>query len=454
MRLTEFDPVPPDDPLTAALNTPQHIRRPLWQGVALAALDHPQNNLDVECAPFVQDDNGGWQVSRWVGTFTLGKETYQIVPRIGEERFRIIAAQALFAAIVKGKAGAMETRHARLLDVLPLVWYVAFEAGTLRHGVPKTYVRRESTSCSELRGSLDLARQLTENFIERQQIACSWDDLTVDNAINQATRLAIGHLRTHRRFPYVRSGGFTQSKLEHWRERLPLMGVAKVTRFPLERVRWSRANDGFRAAHRLARYVTEDRGFQPGGSQLDEAVFVDTAEIWELYLRERLRAVVRTRFPDYRLEWPRASRTDCLLVWGQRPVRGLIPDFRIVRKTDNQAVAILDAKYRRFRPMADDQETATQMALYVATSGAGENNTLPAAALIYPRAEDLDPGEGSDSNLLGRGRFRMGRPEPTLIAWAIKLESPDNEVLFHANVDKQLGELVSVLISDGTLKRH
>jgi len=137
------------------------------------------------------------------------------------------------------------------------------------------------------------------------------------------------------------------------------------------------------------------------------------------------------------------TKTDWLLVWEQRPVRGLIPDFRIIRNADNQAVAILDAKYRRFRSLVEDPETATQMALYLATTGAGKSDTPPAAALIYPRTEGLNGNLPSGS--LGRGHFQM-RLHPPLIAWAVGLESPDDEKAFHASVDRQLCELISILI--------
>jgi hypothetical protein len=46
------------------------------------------------------------------------------------------------------------------------------------------------------------------------------------------------------------------------------------------------------------------------------------------------------------------------------------------------------------------------------------------------------------------------RLRPPLIAWAIELESVDDKALFYASVDKQLTELLSILIGCGMVKRR
>ncbi|CAK0751303.1 5-methylcytosine-specific restriction enzyme subunit McrC [Gammaproteobacteria bacterium] len=438
MLVTEFDEVPDKYQNDTGELMSGSIS---WQGYSLAHLKESRMMPEIDCKPFSRNDAGRWVASRWVGTINANGIEWRIQPRIGKERFAFLARSVLSAAVMRGASQTIAGQRDQL-DLLPTAWVVAFQNASRRHGLPKAYVRREARDCLELRGELDVERQIVDNLIERQFLACRWDDLTQDNPINQASYLTIGHLRRHRRFPYAQGKNPLSVELEHWRERFPLLGVGQANGFPPDKnIRWSRANDGFRMPHRLAKWVVENRG-EAGGKSSAPAILVDSAEVWELYLRERLKNVVDELNFGLELVWPRSDRMDYLLDWEGRAVKGLIPDFSIVRSSDGEVVAVLDAKYRGFKPPTEDPEIAVQMAFYSATinhQNGRSSGKLPFTALIYPKCPGLNVH--LPTGVFGEGWFRMAN-RPALQTWCVELGDPKNEDEFHKNVEKQLEEMV------------
>jgi hypothetical protein len=433
-EIIEFSHLTPDNPLLRHLND----KRLEWSGLTLSSLVDPNASAEIDCAPFERDESGQWRTSRWIGSFSVDGRCYHIVPRIGNARFAHIATSALSAMVVSGAASIGQIRSDTLLDLLPLAWYVAFRSGRQRNGLTRAYVRRDELDCTELRGSLDLGRQLVENDTKRHQLACSWDDLTVDNPINQGTRLVINHLRRNKRFPYSWHRTDASAELDGWHERLSLLGVTHPSSYPTERVRWSRGNDGFRPAHRLGRHVIQDQGITTVGASTARSLFVDSAEIWELYLRQRLDEVVKREFPGFKTVWPRSNaHKDALLEWEGKKAHFLIPDFQIVEERNSKAVMVLDAKYRWFKPLDTDFEVAAQMARYVSIASQGSRSTAP-SVLLYPRVLPDGFNAKNSSNPFGSGKFLMGE-YPRIEAWGVDL--PDVQEAgsgFNKKVEAQL----------------
>jgi hypothetical protein len=445
-EIIEFSHLTPDNPLLTHLND----KRLEWSGLTLSSLVDPHVSAEIDCAPFEKDESGQWRTSRWIGSFSVDGRCYQIVPRIGKARFAHIATSALSAMVVSGATPIGQIRSDTLLDLLPLAWYVAFRSGRQRNGLTRAYIRRNEVDCTELRGSLDLGRQLVENHTKRHQLACSWDDLTVDNPINQGTRLVINHLRRNKRFPYSWHGTDASAELDGWHERLSLLGVRHPSSFPTERVRWSRGNDGFRPAHCLGRHVIQDQGITTVGASTARSLFVDSAEIWELYLRQRLDEVVNREFPEFKTVWPRSNaQKDALLEWEGKKVRSLIPDFHIVRALGLKPVLVLDAKYRRFKPLNEDREVAEQMALYASTARQGNTGTVN-SVLLYPRVVSSDSqssGLNADFSyrLLGSGRFLVP-DSPRIEAWSIDLPDVQDRARFNKEIEAQLRSILDRFI--------
>jgi len=461
--MNEFDRVDPSNPHHEPLLALLQRRRLDWRGISLSGLRTSYEDFDVACRPFLEKDDG-WHADRWVGSFRLNRRTFKIVPRIGWNRFFWLLTEVLTASSIKAGSTAGTVTDNIMADFLALAWTVATRQGRRRNGIAKAYIRREVMDSPVLRGQLDLVRQLVDKRVDRQTLACTYDDLTFDNPINRGTRMVIPHLNRRGRFPFHRGKTHGAAvELKQWQERLEMLGVQESASYPRDSVRWSRANDGYRTAHALGERLVRGHGFRVGEAAIDEAILVDSAEVWEMYLLRRLQTAIQ-RFPGYEVVSPRLHRRDMdwLLVWQGRKAIAQIPDFQIRRIQDGSVVAVLDAKYRRFTAPSEDEGVALQMARYSTTAGQRNETVRPVpCALLYPVARTPkggsglceQSGTGLNENLengpIGEGYFLMGADAPRLIAWAIDLPEPlsrGEAADHHRAIDEELARVIDKLL--------
>jgi McrBC 5-methylcytosine restriction system component len=438
----------------AALFQALDEKRLQWRGMSLARLGRLATDFQVECQPFLRsweekDAAEGWQASRWVGRFPCDGETYCIKPRIGWPRFEVMLETVL--SVGRQEGGAFRRSMSDEVDLARLVWVLAHEIAWRRHrGAAKAFVRREERDAPALRGELNLAAQLVK-FTDRHTLACRYDDLTYDHPVNRGSLLAIKKLQQHGDFPF--NGTSTYDRIvREWREALTSNGVETPAHFPAGFMRWSRANDGFRAAHALAEIVVGERQATATSGGGAAAFLFDSAEVWELYLCKQLSAVVgelTDKLPGYTVEWPRErpGPLDALLVWESTRVAAQIPDIRI-RKPDRSVALVIDAKYRRFKPPTEDVEIAIQMFHYAATAKGPKEEHWPPAVLIYPSctSPDLNPRPGESGPFpSGRGLFGVG-DKSSLSAWWVALPQIGDEQIsltaFQNDVRRQLKKII------------
>jgi McrBC 5-methylcytosine restriction system component len=444
--VTEFDNVelPPDrDP-------------PRARGLSLRDLSRGGDDPQANIMPFERDESGAWRASRWIGTFHHEGVDYTIIPRIGVKLFARIAVEAVSVALLPEGAGPNRSKLHGLLDLLPLVWCLALRRARSRQGIPRLYVERRAVDRVSLRGRLDLPRQLTENRFAQQHLACIWSELTFDNPITRMILITIDHLARARSFPFGGQGGNFARELEELRTQLLLHGTRRYADLPEERISWSRANDRYRIVHDFGRAIVRRRRSDSAPTAGD-AVLLDSAEIWELFLFRRLQAVIRKNRLKLRIEWPRERRTAprMLLEWQGRRTRALIPDIVVTESDGGGRTAILDAKYRAFAAPDADHSVADQMALYAMTAdasaqppGAAGAITQPTMLLVYPKANASGVkglNSGMPDGKIGEGRFLFhdGR-ESRLIAWCVPVPETDDEVKFDESVADNLCDLLTV----------
>ena len=113
----------------------------------------------------------------------------------------------------------------------------------------------------------------------------------------------------------------------------------------------TRGNDRYRIVYVLSCALLRRRGAETATAS-GEAVLLDSAESWELFLFRRLQTIIRSERRDLRIEGPRERRAApprMLLEWNDIRTRMLIPDIIITERDSYVNSAILDAKYRTFR---------------------------------------------------------------------------------------------------------
>ena len=453
LGLCEFEPAPERDQRAgfAALSA---------RAISLRDLAYGREDPFVAVMPFERDAAGVWRASRWIGRFRHDNQEYAIKPRIGDTLFQRIAVDAVAAALLPDGASPGVSRLGTMLDLLPLVWCLALRRAQRQQGIPRLYVPRSADDRVSLRGRLDLPRQLIKNRFAQHHLACRWSELSVDNPLNRVILRTIDHLRVAGRFPFANQGAEFARELQGLRTQLELHGTRQCAVNQDYVVRWTRGNDRYRLVYNLSLAILR-RGGAESVPASGEAILLDSAEIWELFLFRRLQSVIQSeRREDLRIEWPRERRTAprMLLEWNGFPTRMLIPDIIVTESDGNARSGILDAKYRRFVSPIEDHDIADQMALYAMTADAAVRPPSPSKAvpqptmlLLYPQAKASRSALGLNSGLpagsLGEGRLLFDGQPARLIAWCVPLS--DNEANFDQTVTANLGELLSVAFPEG-----
>ena len=424
-----------------------------WAGVSLARLGRLATNFEIACEPFTPayNDTGSldtWKASRWVGHFLLDGEAYSISPRVGWARFLLMLEGAISVGIQEG--GSVQRGNEG--NLAPLVWVLLHEMAWRHHrGPAKAFVRRHEHDAFALRGQLNLGEQLIK-LNNSHTIACEYDELTYDHSVNRGTLLAIKRLRQDKLFPFNGSTSY-DVMARAWSEALMSAGVESPSRFPKGYMRWSRANDGFRAAHAIAEMVVDKREGRANIGRGPASFLFDSAEVWELYLFRQLVILARewSVLAELTVEWPRErlGPPDTLLKWQGRDLYAQFPDIRLIGDK-GRVELVIDAKYRIFKaPTETDVDFALQMFRYAATANREADDCWPPTVLLYPSCEGLNPSERRGPLLKGKGRFNVSG-EPNIAAWAIELptctDAFKSKAEFHSYVRNQLKEVITAEI--------
>ena len=434
-----------------------------WQGITLRQTRQTTIFGETDCEPFTYLGGNLIKTDRWIGTFSIRGIHYKIIPRVGHSRFwaMLTAAEGLpSAGTIKAGSGVSSGELGK--DILALLWTSALEHGWRSHGVTKGYVYKEEPDAVALRGQLDLYRQLAENELgNKHRIACAYDDLTYDNPVNRGIMTCIKQLKRDGIFPFsgITDNGSRREMLIDWQDRLASLGVrADDTITPSTRIRWTRANTGFRHSHDLAVRLLRHRGAETSSRGLDEALLFDTAAVWEVFLWGRLQRVVG-RMDRLKICSPNLQNgsLDWLMKYNGVIRGGMLPDFQLKRKSlaDGtwELVAILDAKYRSlesiYRGWVPSREEVVQMALYSCRSGQ-KSKPVP-CALLYPRVANASDSIGINSDIRDEsgpvGSAPLEVPsQPLLSWWVIDLLEPSNGVEWINKVDNQLEKVLKMLI--------
>jgi 5-methylcytosine-specific restriction enzyme subunit McrC len=173
------------------------------------------------------------------------------------------------------------------------------------------------------------------------------------------------------------------------------------TTYELSRVRYTPITLPFKSAALLSHRIASRLGYGASDDEgAAEGILVDVAELWELFV---LNCARRAAPPGMRVEHgTTAGRRDYLLhsKQGERGMGRLKPDVLVWR--GDQAVAVIDAKYKRLafsreRPTGVDQADLYQLAAY-----ASRFEPEGVAVLVYPR--EGDAGALASAEALGPWR--------------------------------------------------
>ena len=297
------------------------------------------------------------------------------------------------------------TLRDRLIHMLAVTYDLPIEAGTMtqlgwqretvlellirlfavklsdavRQGRPRHYLEHED-DLPALRGRLDVTRQFSTLAVSPQKLACRFDALSPDIALNQVMRAAVSKLSR------VTAAPDNQRTLREL-----AFVYADVADVPPIALRWDRivldrTNRRWRDLLSLARLFLSDRHQQTSAGTIDgHALLFEMNVLFERYVERILsRTLAGT---DFRLS-SQGGHRDCLY-------EGDIGRFRtrpdlIIRKGERIAL-IIDTKWKRMTPRIDNPKQGVSQADVYQLMAYGRLYDCPTVMLLYPHHGDLPP---------------------------------------------------------------
>ncbi len=293
----------------------------------------------------------------------------------------------------------------RLIHMLAMAWNIRIDAGALtrlgwqrdtilellirlfcgklvdavRLGMPRQYLDSED-DLPTLRGRLDVTRQFSARAASPQKLACRFDALSPDIALNQVMRAAIGKLSRLAQAPD------NQRALRELS-----FAYADISEVSTGALRWDlivldRTNRRWHELLSLARLLLGDRHQQTSAGSIDgHALLFEMNVLFEEYVARSLaRALAGT---DLRVS-AQGGHRDCLFE-GETGRFRTRPDL-IIRR-GRRIVLIIDTKWKRITPRIDDPKRGVSQADVYQLMAYGRVYECPNVVLLYPHHAELPP---------------------------------------------------------------
>jgi 5-methylcytosine-specific restriction enzyme subunit McrC len=315
-------------------------------------------------------------------------------PSFGRIRRRLVhmLAVVLDLEIAAGAMTDLGWQRENLLEIL-IGLFASKLSDAVRQGMPLRYV-----GCEEdlpiLRGRLDVTRQFTTLAARPQALACRYDALSPDIALNRIMKAAVSLLT-----------GITRSAANQRRLRESAFACADIAEVPRFALRWDevvldRTNARWRELVSLARLLLGQR-FQTtsdGGGRGFSLLFEMNTLFEEYVARMLARALQGTALTVH----PQGGRRFCLEEIDSGVQRFMTkPDILI--KRGQKVELIIDTKWKRLNGRIDDpkqgisQGDVYQMMAYGRLYGCAE------LMLLYPHHAALGCPEGTLTRLRIQG---------------------------------------------------
>jgi 5-methylcytosine-specific restriction enzyme subunit McrC len=342
-----------------------------------------------------------------VGVIAAAECSLEILPKIdvpasdgsaeerGEIRKRLVhmLAVALDLKIETGRMSDLDWQQETLLEILIRIFCEKLTEA-VRRGMPRRYLVEEEDLFA-LRGTLNLPRQFTRHAANPSRLACRFDELSDDIALNRIMKATIAHL-----FRMSRSS----ANLQRLRELAFI--YAEISTVPVPALRWEevvmdRTNRPWQDLFGMARLFLHNR-YQTtsAGGGHGTALLFEMNTLFEEYIgRLVTRALAGTEF-RVRLQ---GGREYCLTAQDDgRKVFQTRPDILIWRGAD--VVHVIDTKWKRISSRIDDPKQGVSQADVYQMMAYAHLYEAPRLTLLYPHHSGLGEAEGVQGHFWISGR--------------------------------------------------
>lgn len=302
---------------------------------------------------------------------------------IAQTRRRLVhmLASAIDIKIDVGQVTQLDWQSETLLEILIRIFSEKL-VDTLRQGMPRRYIGHEEDLPS-LRGRLDMVRQFTKFAVDPSRLACRYDGLSADIALNRIMKAAVGRLAR-----------ISRSTANLSRLRDLSLAFADIATVPVEALRWAdvvldRSNTRWRELLSMAKLLLGER-FQTtsSGKGTGFSLLFEMNTLFEEYIGRMLtRAlsgshlnVVRQGGKVYCLEGENGG------IFQTRP--------DILIKDSGEVVQVIDTKWKRIAPQIDDKKRGVSQLDVYQMMAYGSLYDCPRLTLLYPHHAGLGEFDG------------------------------------------------------------
>lgn len=306
---------------------------------------------------------------------------------VGAIRHRLIhmLAVALEVKIDAGAVTPLGYQRESLLEILIRLFSQKL-MDAVRHGMPRRYVE-----CSEdlpvLRGGLDLTRQFTKFAAEPSRLACRFDALTPDTALNQIMKAAVDRLARA-----------TKTVGNQRRLRELAFDYADIKNVPVGALRWDqvvldRTNQQWQELFNLARLLLGEK-FQTTSGGADEgfSLLFNMSSLFEEYVARMLKRALSSSDLSVVTQ---GGRLYCLEA-ADGGIFQTRPD--IIIKRGQEVVQLIDTKWKRIAREIDDAKRGVSQSDIYQMMAYGQLYKSEQLTLLYPHHTGLVTEEGLQSS--------------------------------------------------------
>lgn len=292
-------------------------------------------------------------------------------------------AVALDLKIEMGRITDLDWQRETLLEILIRIFCDKL-TNAVRRGMPRRYLGHED-DLSALRGTLDVPRQFTHHAANPGRLACRFDELSQDIALNQIMKAAVAHLSK-----------MSRSAANQQRLRELAFVYADISDVPVPALKWGeviidRTNRAWQDIFGMAQLFLRNR-YQTtsSGSGQGTALLFEMNNLFEEYVgRLVTRALAGTEF-RVTLQ---GGRLFCLTsLDDDRAVFQTKPDILIWRA--GQVAHVIDTKWKRISARIDDPKLGVSQSDVYQMMAYAHLYKAPKLTLLYPHHAGLGANEG------------------------------------------------------------
>lgn len=293
-------------------------------------------------------------------------------------------AVALDLRIEAGQIAELDWQRETLLEILIRLFCDKLTE-TVRRGMPRRYVGHEE-DLGTLRGALDMARQFTRHAANPGRLACRFDELSEDIALNRILKAAVVHLSK-----------MSRNVANQQRLRELAFVYANVTDVPASALDWGavvidRTNRAWHELFNMAQlFLRSQYQSTSGGAGQGTAILFEMSALFEDYVGRLVkRALAGTQY-QVSLQ---GGRLFCLTsVEDERAAFQTRPDI-LIRSPDTTIVHVIDTKWKRLSCKNDDPKQGVSQSDIYQMMAYAHLYQAPRLTLLYPHNIGLGDKDG------------------------------------------------------------